>query len=290
MIVLQGVSKDYGEGKVLDGISLQIEPGEFVCVTGSSGAGKTTLLSLLIGAEPATGGIITVDGVSLRKVPPGALQIFRRRLGIVFQDYKLLANRTVAENVSFPLEVCGASDETIRQTVPDLLKRMSLTSRANALPRELSGGEKARTAIARAIAHKPLILLADEPTQNLDPDQAKDVLQTFRDINAGGTTVIIATHDAVLVDLLRTRVIQLEKGRIIRDSVGGYRSAATAPVLIKEPEKEPEPIAVQEKESVPTKPEAAEEVPHPKKAHTTHAKHAPAKHSRKVKVTAIHSE
>ncbi len=228
MIVLKGVSKDYGEGNVIDNVSFTIDPGEFVCITGPSGAGKTTLLSLLVGAENASTGVITVDGVDLRTVPAGGLQIFRRRVGIVFQDYKLLSNRTVAENVAFPLEVCGASDETIQRRVPDLLRKLDLTARAKALPRELSGGQKARTAIARAIAHKPLVLLADEPTQNLDPDQMKEVLQTFRDINAGGTTVIIATHDDTLVDLLHTRVIHLEKGRVTRDSVGGYKKAPAA--------------------------------------------------------------
>ncbi|MSR86706.1 ATP-binding cassette domain-containing protein [Candidatus Peribacteria bacterium] len=261
MIILKGVSKDYGDGRVLDGISLEISPGEFVCITGPSGAGKTTLLSILVGAETATGGSISVDGVDLRSVPAGALQMFRRRVGVVFQDYKLLANRTVAENIAFPLEVCGASDDTILSRVKDLLGQMGLGTRAHALPRELSGGEKARTAIARAIAHKPLILLADEPTQNLDPDQAKEVLQSFREINAEGTTVIIATHDAALVDLLHMRVVQLEHGKIARDSVGGYRKAHT-----------------EEKQSK----AKAKKVETPTHAH-------PQSH-RKVKVTAIHSE
>ena len=252
MIALKNVSKDYGGDKVLDDISFQIDPGEFVCITGPSGAGKTTLLSLLVGADTASRGSITVDDVDLRRVPAGGLQIFRRRVGIVYQDYKLLSNRTVQENVAFPLEVCGATDGVIRNRVPDLLRRLSLTGRANALPRELSGGEKARTAIARAIAHKPIILLADEPTQNLDPDQMKEVLQTFREINTGGTTVIIATHDDALVDLLHTRVIHLENGRVARDSVGGYRKAPTP---------EP-PVAVQEEDEK----------------------------KRKVRITAIHSD
>jgi cell division transport system ATP-binding protein len=228
MIVLKNVSKDYGEGKVLDNVSFRIDPGEFVCVTGPSGAGKSTLLSLLVGADTISTGSISVDGVDLRTVPGGALQIFRRRVGIVYQDYKLLGNRTVTENIAFPLEVCGAEDAVIAKRVPELIQRMQLSGRRNALPRELSGGEKARTAIARAIAHKPLILLADEPTQNLDPEQAKDVLQIFRDINAEGTTVVFATHDAALVDALHTRVIALEQGKLIRDSVGGYKPKVVA--------------------------------------------------------------
>ncbi len=260
MIALKNVSKDYGEGNVIDNVSCTIEPGEFVCITGPSGAGKTTLLSLLVGAEDASSGSIMVDGADLRKVPAGGLRIFRRKLGIVFQDYKLLANRTVAENIAFPLEVCGATDDVIEARTADLLKRMALKKRADALPRELSGGEKARTAIARAIAHKPLILLADEPTQNLDPDQMRDVLQTFRDINASGTTVIIATHDTALVDLLHTRVIQLEKGTVIRDSVGGYRSQQDKKITEK-----PVPVA-----SAPVNVEA--------------------ERGRKIKITAIHSD
>ncbi len=269
MIVLQNVSKNFGDGNVLENLSLQIDPGEFVCVTGQSGAGKSTLLALLVGAENVTAGSITVDGVDLRKVPAGGLQIFRRRVGIVFQDYKLLSNRTVLENVSFPLEVCGASDETIARRVPELLRRMELANRKNALPRELSGGEKARTAIARAIAHKPMILLADEPTQNLDPDQAKDVLQIFRDINAEGTTVILATHDDALVDALHTRVIRLEHGKVVRDSVGGYR---------KKVEEKPAIGA-----SVPEKESAAVKIPATEETHHARAK-------RKVRVTAIHSD
>lgn len=223
MIILKDVTKSFDGRRVLDAVSLRIDPGEFVCVVGSSGAGKSTLLSLLVGAEEVTAGSVSVDGVDLRRIPMGALQVFRRRVGVVYQDYKLLQNRTVAENIAFPLEVCGASDQKIATRVHELLEQMELTERGDALPRELSGGEKARTAIARALAHAPLILLADEPTQNLDPAQAKEVLQIFQEINGQGSTVVLATHDPHLVDHLRTRVIQLERGTIVRDSVGGYR-------------------------------------------------------------------
>jgi len=222
MIVLKKVSKAYGRTQVLANVSFQIQPHEFVCITGPSGAGKSTLMHLLIGAEDVTSGTVEVDGVDLRSVPPGPMQIYRRRVGVVFQDYKLLQHRTVAENVAFPLEVAGISDEVIAKRVPEVLKQMGLTRRADALPRELSGGEKARTAMARAIVHKPMIILADEPTGNVDPTQAAAILSLLRDINKEGTTVILATHDAAMVNALQTRVLRLENGMVIRDSVGGY--------------------------------------------------------------------
>lgn len=225
MIVLKKVSKVFGRTKVLEDISFQIDPKEFICITGPSGAGKSSLISLLIGAEDVTTGAIEIDGVDLRSIPPPVLQLMRRRIGIVFQDYKLLPDLTVAENIAFPLEVCMAPDKTIRKRVPELLKRMDLVQRAGALPRELSGGEKARTAIARAIVHHPMILLADEPTGNLDPEQSLEILALLKHIHHEGTTVVLATHDAVLVDALQTRVIHLDTGRVMRDAVGGYDHA-----------------------------------------------------------------
>ncbi len=226
MIELKGVSKSFGNANVLTDISFRIEPGEFVCITGPSGAGKSTLLHILTGVKQATKGNIEIDGVDMRLVPPTALQIFRRRLGVVFQDYKLLNNRTVAENISFPLEVCGVPDEEIDTRVRKILHMIDLTKHANTLPPSLSGGEKARTSIGRAIAHDPLIILADEPTGNIDPDQSLQILNLFKKIHASGTTVIIATHDSGLVDALNTRVIELRDGTVIRDSVGGYATSA----------------------------------------------------------------
>lgn len=223
MLVLKNISKTYGRNKVLDGVSFRVDPKEFVCITGPSGAGKSTLLHLMIGAELPSKGSITVDGVDLRMLPPTILQLFRRRVGVVFQDYKLLWNRTVAENVSFPLEVAGAPDDVIDQRVKEVLKEMALTRRANTMANALSGGEKARTAIARSIAHKPIILFADEPTGNLDPEQTEMVLDLFRNIHKQGTTVVLATHEVDIVDSLQTRVIRLEEGGVIRDSVGGYK-------------------------------------------------------------------
>ncbi len=228
MIVLKNVTKKFRDLMVLNNVSLQIGPGEFVCITGPSGAGKSTLLSLLIGAQTATGGSVMMDDVDLRNVPSGALQIFRRRVGMVFQDYKLLHNRTVEENIAFPLEVIGKSDEEIEERVPELMRQMDLQKRAKALPWELSGGERARVAIARAIAHRPLILLADEPTGNLDRHQASDVLTLFRAIHHAGTTVILATHDLTLVEEAGARHIALEQGKVVSDSAtGGTRPRPT---------------------------------------------------------------
>lgn len=222
MIALKEVQKRYGETDVLSNVSFRIEPKEFVCMTGPSGAGKSTLIHLLVGAEAPTSGHIEVDGVDLRKVPPPAMQVFRRRVGVIFQDYKLLWNRTVAENIALPLKICGASQKEMQQRVDEVLVQMGLTHRAHTLTRALSGGEKARTAIARAVVHSPIIILADEPTGNLDPQQSEDVLNIFKKIHDAGSTVILATHDTALVDLLHTRVIRIENGTVTRDSVGGY--------------------------------------------------------------------
>lgn len=222
MLMLKNVSKSYGQNKVLADVSFRVDPGEFLCITGPSGAGKSTLLHILIGAELATTGSVYADGVDLRFLPPAILQLFRRRIGVVFQDYKLLWNRTVAENVAFPLEVCGKPDEAIGKRVKEVLQQMQLTKRANTLASALSGGEKARTAIARAIVHKPIMLFADEPTGNLDPEQSAMVIGLLREIHKQGTTVVLATHEVDIVDALQTRVIRLQDGAVIRDSVGGY--------------------------------------------------------------------
>ncbi|MBU2214049.1 ATP-binding cassette domain-containing protein [Patescibacteria group bacterium] len=265
MIVLKNVSKTFSRRKVLDDVSLQVDPGEFVCITGTSGAGKSTLMHILAGAETATMGTVEVDGVDLRIVPPIALRIFRRRVGVVFQDYKLLPHKTVAQNIAFPLEVCGATNVQIEGRVTELLRQMHLVKVANALPRELSGGEQARAAIARAIVHSPYILLADEPTGNLDPAQSLLILKLFKAINKDGTTVVIATHDSGLVDALKERVITLEDGRVVRDSPGGYRKATANKT-------KSEPVSVHEK---PTEKPIKVESLDPKR--------------RKVRITAIRS-
>jgi cell division transport system ATP-binding protein len=253
VITIDNLTKRFGARAVLDGVSFAVRPNEFACITGPSGAGKTTLMHILIGAEAFDQGSVSIDGVELRKIPAHALQLYRRRLGIVFQDYKLLWNRTVAENIAFPLEICGASDSAITARVQEVLTQMQLEPQANVLCHALSGGEKARTAIARAIAHKPMVILADEPTGNLDPEESMRILHLLKDIHAAGSTIILATHDTHLVDALRTRVIRLDAGKITRDSVGTYHA--------------------EKKEDAP-----AHAAAHHAK-HATHAhKHAPAKH------------
>lgn len=227
MLVLKHVTKEFAGSEVLSDVSFRVDPKEFVCITGPSGAGKSTLLHLLIGAEEATKGTIEIDGVDLRKVPPTAMQLYRRRVGVVFQDGKLLQHRTVEENVAFPLEVCGLPPAVIHKRVPLLLKYVGLLGKRRSLPRQLSGGEKTRVAIARAIVHQPMVLLADEPTANLDPEQSRAVLQLLRDINASGTTVLLATHDSALVDELQTRVLRLERGKVVRDGAGTYAEPAS---------------------------------------------------------------
>ncbi|MFA5273588.1 MAG: ATP-binding cassette domain-containing protein [Candidatus Peribacter sp.] len=229
MIVLKEVTKTFGKKTVLDHVSLTINPGEFVCIVGPSGAGKTTLLKLLIGAERVTGGGIEVDGVDLRAIPPPVLQLFRRRVGFVFQDYRLIPHRTVAENCAFPLEAGVWSDAAIRERVTDVLQILGLSALAAALPPDLSGGEQARVAIARAVIHEPMILLADEPTGNLDPQQSMEILRLFQQIHQAGTTVLLATHDSGLVSALQTRVVQLNNGTIVQDAKGGYPSPGSPP-------------------------------------------------------------
>ena len=222
MIILKNVCKSYGKSDVLKSVSFRIDPKEFVCITGPSGAGKSTLLHIMMGAEEASKGSISVDQVDLNDLPPTVLQLFRRRIGVAFQDYKLLWNRTVEENVAFPLEVSGVHEDEIEKRVKQILKEMSLTKHKDTLASALSGGEKARASIARAYVHEPMILFADEPTGNLDPDQTDMIIELLEQIHKNGTTVILATHEADIVDKLQTRVLRLEEGELIRDSVGGY--------------------------------------------------------------------
>lgn len=222
MISFSGVSKVFDGRAVLSDVSFDITPGEFVCITGPSGAGKSTILHLLIRAEIPTEGVIEVDGANIALLPPPILQLYRQRTGVVFQDYKLLPDRTVEENIAFALEVCGMSDEDVAPKVAAILERFELSDRAEAFPHELSGGEKTRAALGRALVHNPSILIADEPTGNIDPAQSERIIRYLKTIHSEGTTVILATHDRVVVDALGVRVLRLENGKIVRDSIGGY--------------------------------------------------------------------
>jgi len=217
MIVLKHVSKVYSGRAVINDVSLTIHPGELVCIAGPSGAGKSTLLNLISGTSRATAGSVLFDGVDLNAVPPIALRIMKKRIGVVFQDYKLFPARTVAENIAFPLEVCGLPEQIIREHVNKIIEKFQLKKVANSFPMRLSGGELARTAIARAVIHRPYVLLADEPTGNLDPVQSAKTLRLFKKINEEGTTVILATHDMELVKKLKGRIVLLDDGKKVMD-------------------------------------------------------------------------
>lgn len=224
MIEFEKVSKKYGKVKVLDNIDLSIQHGEFVTFIGPSGAGKSTLVYSLIGAEPIAGGNIKIDGYAVNKLKGRALQYFRRRIGVVFQDYKLLAQKNVYENVAFALEVCGFDRSDIKKRVKEVLDIVGLSRKQKQFPHQLSGGEKQRTAIARALVHYPSLIVADEPTGNLDPDTAQDIIDLLMKINENGTTVLLTTHNSHLVDSIQKRVVKLKEGKVASDrKSAGYR-------------------------------------------------------------------
>ena len=222
MISFRDVTKIYPpETQALKDVSFEVQKGEFVSVVGRSGAGKTTLLKLLIGAEKPTAGQIFFDNQDVHRLSLDQLAGARRRIGMVFQDYKLLPSRALYENIAYILEVIGASDEEIAEEVPQVLELVGLEQRANHFPRQLSGGEHQRAAVARAIIHRPELLLADEPTGNLDPYHTKDVVHLLQKINEMGTAVILATHNRETINSLKRRVITLEEGKLIRDEQKG---------------------------------------------------------------------
>jgi cell division transport system ATP-binding protein len=198
-------------------------PGEFVFLTGASGAGKSTLLKLIFCDEPATSGQLLLFGRNVAKVSAHAIPYLRRRMGVVFQDFKLLPLRTVAQNVALPLEVQGLPDKDIRRKVRALLRSVGLEHRAGKLPLSLSGGEQQRVAVARALAADPALLLADEPTGNLDPDRTIEVMELLSAANARGTTVMVATHDRSLLERYKRRVVTLERGQLVSDGVSVRR-------------------------------------------------------------------
>lgn len=225
MILLDRVTKNYNRrGTALKSISLHVEPKEFVIIVGPSGAGKSTLLKLLTREEKPTSGKIIVGGIDYERLKDKNIPLLRRKIGVVFQDFKLLPNKTVFENVSFALEVVGMGNKEIKHTIPKVLDIVGLTGKENNYPGELSGGERQRVAIARAIARQPKILIADEPTGNLDPKHAWDVIRVLEKINRYGTTVILTTHNQDIVNKLHRRVITIKDGQIASDHAGGsYR-------------------------------------------------------------------
>src|SRR6476660_1188121 len=217
------VSKSYKTSTrpALDDISLEVDKGEFAFLIGPSGSGKSTFLRLLLREDSPTKGQIDVAGKDLVKMRKSKVPAHRRRLGCVFQDFRLLTNKTVEQNVGFALEVLGRPRAVIRRVVPEVLELVGLEGKAARLPHELSGGEQQRVAIARAFVNRPLLLLADEPTGNLDPETSKDIMDLLERINRTGTTVLMATHDHHIVDSMRQRVLELELGRLIRDEQRG---------------------------------------------------------------------
>lgn len=223
MISISNVSKQYkGSAKpALNNVSLQVEKGDFVFLVGASGSGKSSLMRLMLREDVPTKGSVHVLGENLVGIPSRRVPFFRRRLGVVFQDFRLLPNKTVAQNVAFSLEVIGKSQGFIQEAIPEVLRLVGLDGKADRLPSELSGGEQQRVALARAIVNKPALLLADEPTGNLDPSTSQDIMALIERINLAGTTVIMATHDRGIVDRLKKRVVELKDGEIIRDQVGG---------------------------------------------------------------------
>ncbi|MBT1172404.1 cell division ATP-binding protein FtsE [Bifidobacterium sp. MA2] len=232
LISLKHVSKVYPKGTrpALDDINLDIDRGDFVFLVGASGSGKTTLLSLLLREEEATDGEIRVAGNDLRRISNRQVPQYRRTIGFVFQDYKLLNNKTVWQNVAFALEVIGTRRSAIKSLVPKVLETVGLTGKEDSYPHELSGGEQQRVAIARAYVNHPQILLADEPTGNLDPTTSLGIMEVLDAINRTGTTIVMATHNEEIVNSMRKRVVELHAGRIVRDEEhGSYDSAAFFP-------------------------------------------------------------
>jgi cell division transport system ATP-binding protein len=228
MIKLINVEKEYKGGVyALDGVSVDVEKGEFVFIVGPSGSGKSTLLKLLTKEEDPTAGEVYVAGKNLASLPRWRVPYLRRNVGCVFQDFKLLPNKTVFENVSFGLEVIGRPRSVVQRQVPQILELVGLGEKLDRFPDELSGGEQQRVSIARAFVNRPLILIADEPTGNLDPATSVGIMRLLDRINRTGTTVAMATHDHAIVDSMRRRVVELEHGKVVRDQSRGIYGVGT---------------------------------------------------------------
>jgi cell division transport system ATP-binding protein len=230
MIRIENVTKQYkGSSRpALKNVSLEIEKGDFVFLVGASGSGKSSLMRLMLREDIPSSGSVHVMGENLVAIPSRRIPFFRRKLGVVFQDFRLLPSKTVAQNVAFSLEVIGKSQGFIQEAVPDVLAMVGLEGKADRLPGELSGGEQQRVALARAIVNKPAVLLADEPTGNLDPATSEGIMALLERINLAGTTVVMATHDRGIVDRLQKRVIEMRDGEIFRDQKSaGYIKTQT---------------------------------------------------------------
>jgi cell division transport system ATP-binding protein len=222
MINFEDVTKTYGEDMIaLDSLNFGIKQGEFISIVGRSGAGKSTLLRLITREDQPTSGRVYIENVDISKIKPKHLYLLRRKIGVVYQDMKLLASRTAGENVAFAMETSGKTNREIKKTVPKLLEIVGLGDKSRSFPSQLSGGEQQRIAIARALAHEPVLFLADEPTGNLDEDNALEILNILKKINDMGTTIVLATHAKDLVDKMKKRVMLLENGKLTSDVKSG---------------------------------------------------------------------
>jgi cell division transport system ATP-binding protein len=225
IVDLRSVSKHYSKTDIgLEDATFAIQPGEFVFIVGASGSGKSTLVRLLIKEMEPSFGSITVAGHELTQIPRKRVPYYRRNIGVIFQDYKLLPNRTVHDNVAYAMQVTGGKRREIRDKVPDILRLTGLSTKLHNFPDQLSGGEQQRVSVARAFVNHPPLLLADEPTGNLDPETSIGIMQLLYRINRTGTTVIVATHDSAMVDRMQRRVIELSEGRVVRDEASGSYS------------------------------------------------------------------
>ena len=223
MIELTNVVKTYDPGvKALNGISMKIDYGEFVFLVGPSGSGKSTIIKLLTAELEPTSGSVLVNGFVLEKIRQRAIPYLRRTLGVIFQDFRLIENKTVYDNVAFAMRVIGAAESEIKKRVPYVLELVGLENKGRRLPHELSGGEQQRVAIARALVNNPSVIIADEPTGNLDPSRSLEIMMLLEQINALGTTVMVVTHEKELVNRFTKRVVAIDEGRIISDGMDGY--------------------------------------------------------------------
>ena len=221
MIYFDKVTKRYKDTAALSEVTLSVAPKEFVSIVGHSGAGKTTLLKLLLAEERPTEGSVFFESIDVNELPSSALHHYRRKIGVVFQDFRLIQNKTAYENIAFAMESVGRSDEEIASDVPYILELVNLSDKAKHFPDQLSGGEKQRIAIGRAIINQPELIVADEPTGNLDPINTYEIVEILKKINELGTTIVITTHNKGVVDAVGRRVVTIDRGKIVRDDAGG---------------------------------------------------------------------